>query len=250
MKWANKMAIRRAAGLGLLWGTWILFPAICGAAELSIRMGEGGELAPALQIIALLMVLSLAPALILMLTSFTRIVVVLSFVRQAMGTHQMPPGQVIIGLALFLTVFVMTPVWTRVQSEALNPYLAKEITQEEALSRAAQPVRAFMLRQTRQQDILLFIELTKRERPEGPEDIPLSILIPAFMISEMKTAFQIGFILYIPFLILDLVVASLLLSMGMLMLPPVMISLPLKLMLFVLVDGWNLLVGSLLKSFA
>jgi flagellar biosynthetic protein FliP len=244
-----RIVIILLAGLAIWSGICMLVPAACGAVELSLRVGEGGELAPALQIVALLTVLSLAPALILMLTSFTRIMVVLAFVRQAIGTHQMPPGQVLIGLALFLTVFVMTPVWNRVQQEALDPYLSKEITQEEALSRAAQPVRAFMLRQTRQQDVLLFIELTKRERPETPADIPLSILIPAFMISELKTAFQIGFILYIPFLILDLVVASLLLSMGMLMLPPVMVSLPLKLMLFVLVDGWNLLVGSLLKSF-
>lgn len=244
-----KMPISYSVGLVICLGAWMVAPAMCGGAELTLRVGEGGELAPALQIVALLTVLSLAPALILMLTSFTRIMVVLAFVRQAMGTNQMPPGQVLIGLSLFLTVFVMTPVWSEVQKEALNPYLEKEITQEEALGRAAQPVRAFMLRQTRQQDILVFIELTKREKPKTPADIPLSILIPAFMISELKTAFQIGFVLYIPFLILDLVVASLLLSMGMLMLPPVMVSLPMKLMLFVLVDGWNLLVGSLLKSF-
>jgi flagellar biosynthetic protein FliP len=222
-----------------------------GGPEITLRLGgESGELAPALQIVLLLTVLSLAPALILMLTSFTRIVVVLSLVRQAMGTHQLPPGQILIGLALFLTVFVMTPVWTEVHERALAPYLEHRITQKEALQRALVPIRGFMLRQTRQKDILLFLRLAQKPRPHMPEEIPISVLIPAFMISELKTAFQIGFILFIPFLILDLVVSSLLLSMGMLMLPPVMISLPLKLMLFVLVDGWNLLVGSLVRSFA
>jgi flagellar biosynthesis protein FliP len=220
-----------------------------GAPEISIKLGEGGDMAPALQIILLLTVLSLAPALVMMLTSFTRIVVVLSFVRQAIGTQQLPPAQILVGLALFLTVFVMAPVWSQIQQEALDPYLAQKISQKEAMNRAAQPITSFMLRQTREKDILLFLQLAKLERPKEPKDIPLSTLIPAFMISEMKTAFQIGFILYIPFLILDLVISSLLLSMGMLMLPPVMISLPLKLMLFVLVDGWNLLVGSLIKSF-
>jgi flagellar biosynthetic protein FliP len=219
------------------------------AAEITIRVGEKGDLSPALQILLLLTVLSLAPALVMMLTSFTRIVVVLSLLRQAIGTHQLPPGQILIALSLFLTVFIMAPVWTRVHQEALQPYLSHQISHEEALSRATVPVREFMLRQTREKDILLFVDLGKMERPQEPSDIPMSVLIPAFMISELKTAFQIGFLLHIPFVILDLVVSSLLLSMGMLMLPPVMISLPLKLMLFVLVDGWNLLVGSLVRSF-
>ncbi len=217
--------------------------------ELSIKLGEGAQVAPALQILLLLTVLSLAPALVLMLTSFTRIVVVLSLVRQAIGTQQLPPGQILIGLALFLTVFVMTPVWSRVHQEALEPYLQNQISQKEALERAIVPVREFMLKQTRQKDILLFLDLGKMEVPREPSEVPMRALIPAFMISELKTAFQIGFVLHVPFLILDLVVSSLLLSMGMLMLPPVMISLPLKLMLFVLVDGWNLLVGSLVRSF-
>jgi flagellar biosynthesis protein FliP len=221
-----------------------------GTPEISIRLGDGGDVAPALQIVVMLTVLTLAPALVLMVTSFTRIVVVLSFVRQAVGTMQLPPGQILIGLSLFLTVFVMTPVWTEVHREAVEPYLAHRITQKEALEKAARPVSAFMLRQTREKDILLFLDAAGKERPRTPEDIPLSVLIPAFMISEMKTAFQIGFVLHIPFLILDLVVSSLLLSMGMMMLPPVMISMPLKLMLFVLVDGWNLLVGSVIRSFA
>ncbi len=219
------------------------------AAELTIRVGDKGDLSPALQILLLLTFLSLAPALVMMLTSFTRIVVVLSLLRQAIGTHQLPPGQILIALSLFLTIFIMSPVWTRVNQEALQPYLSHQISHEEALSRATIPVREFMLRQTREKDILLFVDLGKMERPQEPSDIPMSILIPAFMISELKTAFQIGFLLHVPFVILDLVVSSLLLSMGMLMLPPVMISLPLKLMLFVLVDGWNLLVGSLVRSF-
>lgn len=217
--------------------------------ELSIKLGDGGEVAPALQILFLLTALSLAPALVLMLTSFTRIVVVLSLLRQAIGTQQLPPGQILIGLALFLSVFIMTPVWNRVHQEALEPYLQNRISQKEALEKAVVPVREFMLKQTRQKDILLFLDLGRMENPKEPSEVPMRALIPAFMISELKTAFQIGFVLHVPFLILDLVVSSLLLSMGMLMLPPVMISLPLKLMLFVLVDGWNLLVGSLVRSF-
>jgi flagellar biosynthetic protein FliP len=221
-----------------------------GAPEVNIRLEGADNLSPALQIVLLLTVLSLAPALIMMLTSFTRIVIVLSLLKQAMGTHQMPPGQIIAGLALFLTVVVMSPVWSKVHTDALAPYLKHEISQSEALARASNPVRAFMLRQTREKDILLFLNLTKQKRPNSPDDIPLSILIPSFMISELKTAFQIGFVLYLPFLVLDMVIASILLSMGMMMLPPIMISLPFKLLLFVLVDGWNLIVGSLVKSFA
>jgi flagellar biosynthetic protein FliP len=233
----------------VLFLTAITVPTAQAAPEISLSLGEDGNLAPALQVVALLTVLSLVPAIMLMFTCFTRIVVVLSFVRMAIGTQQMPPGQIMIGLALFLTVFVMTPVWSQVNEEALQPLFDKEITEKEALSRAAVPVRAFMLYHTRQKDVMLFLKLAKKPRPNEPEDIPTSVLIPAFMISELKTAFQIGFILYIPFLVLDMVVASTLLSMGMMMLPPMMVSLPLKLMLFVLVDGWGLLVGSLVKSF-
>ncbi|MGQ9655137.1 MAG: flagellar type III secretion system pore protein FliP [Thermodesulfobacteriota bacterium] len=220
-----------------------------GLAEIQIHVGDSAGLAPALQILLLLTVLSLAPALVLMLTSFTRIVVVLSLLRQALGTQQLPPGQILVGLALFLTAFVMAPVWSQVHTQALEPYLAQQIDHKEALNRAAGPISSFMLSQTREKDIQLLMGLAGMERPEKPRDVPLSVLIPAFMMSEMKTAFQIGFILYVPFLILDLVVSSLLLSMGMLMLPPIMISLPFKLLLFVLVDGWNLLVGSLIRSF-
>jgi flagellar biosynthetic protein FliP len=228
----------------------LLIPEVGRAVELSLRVGEGQQdLSPAIQIVLLLTVLSLAPAIIMMMTSFTRIVVVLALLKQAMGTHQMPPGQVLIGLAVFLTVFIMTPVWSEVHKEALNPYLEKQISEKEALERAVVPIRSFMLRQTREKDIMLFLKLTKTDRPKQPSDISLSVLIPSFMISELKTAFEIGFVIYIPFLLLDMIVASVLLSMGMMMLPPMMISLPMKLMLFVLVDGWNLMVISIIKSF-
>ena len=202
-----------------------------------------------LQIFVLLTVLSLAPAILIMLTSFTRIAIVLSLLRQAMGTHHMPPNQIIFGLALFLTFFIMTPVWQEVNEQALQPYLEKKITQEEALKNAAKPVRKFMFKQTREKDLALLVDIADVKRPRNINEIPNSILIPSFMISELKTAFQIGFLLYVPFLILDIVVASVLLSMGMMMLPPIMVSLPFKLMLFVLVDGWYLIVGSLVKGF-
>lgn len=208
-----------------------------------------GKVAVVLQIFLLLTVLSLVPAILVMLTSFTRIIIVLSVLRQAIGTHQMPPNQIIIGLALFLTLFVMTPVWQRVNQEALQPYLNKQITQEQALKKAAEPVRYFMFKQTREKDLALLVEIADIERPKNVDDVPISVLIPSFIISELKTAFQIGFLLYVPFLIIDMVVASVLLSMGMMMLPPIMISLPFKLMLFVLADGWYLIVGSLVRSF-
>ena len=202
-----------------------------------------------LQILFLLTVLSLAPAIVVMMTSFTRLVVVFSLIRHALGTQQMPPNQVLIGLALLLTFFIMSPVYNKINSEALQPYLAEKISQQEALKRALAPVRQFMFRQTRKKDLALFMKVAKQKRPSKLEDIPTLVLIPAFVISELKTAFQIGFLIYIPFLVIDMVVASVLLSMGMMMLPPFMVSLPFKLMLFVLVDGWNLLVGSLVKSF-
>ena len=182
-------------------GLLLLTPGVVRAVELSLSVGEGENLSPAIQIVLLLTVLSLAPAIIMMLTSFTRIVVVLALLKQAMGTHQMPPGQVVIGLAMFLTVFIMTPVWSEVQKEALSPYLEKQITEKEALEKAIVPIRSFMLRQTREKDIMLFLKLTKSDRPKQPSDIPLSVLIPSFMISELKTAFEIGFVIYIPFLL-------------------------------------------------
>ncbi|MFQ5444323.1 MAG: flagellar type III secretion system pore protein FliP, partial [Nitrospinales bacterium] len=176
--------------------------------------------------------------------------IVLSFLRQAMGTQQTPPTQILVGLALFLTMFIMAPVWTDINEKALQPYLDEKITQVQAFQTAAVPLKQFMLKQTRQKDLALFVNMVEGTRPSGIDQVNLQTLIPAFVISELKTAFQIGFLIYIPFLILDMVVASILLSMGMLMLPPVLISLPFKLMLFVMVDGWHLTIGSLVKSFA
>jgi flagellar biosynthetic protein FliP len=211
---------------------------------------DPGQASVVLEIFLLLTVPSLAPAILIMLTSFTRIVIVLSVLRQAIGTHQMPPNQIIIGLALFLTFFIMTPVWHDINQNALQPYLDKKITQQQALESASQPLRSFMFKQTKEKDLALLVDIADIERPRNVDDVPISVLIPSFIISELKTAFQIGFLLYVPFLIIDMVVASVLLSMGMMMLPPIMISLPFKLMLFVLADGWYLIVGSLVKSFA
>ncbi len=207
------------------------------------------DFAVTLQVIFLMTVLTLAPAILVLLTSFTRIVIVFHFIRQALGTQQIPPNQVLIGLALFLTFFIMGPTWNAVNARALQPYLKGEITQKEAFEKAKQPVRAFLFKHTRERDLALFVSLRQGEKPAGPEDVDTLTLIPAFAISELRLAFQIGFILYIPFLIIDMVVASVLMSMGMLMLPPMMISLPFKVLLFVLVDGWYLLVSSLVHSF-
>ncbi len=220
----------------------------------TVTIGAGDAAQPQqvsvlLQILFVLTVLSLAPAILVMMTSFTRLVVVFSLTRHALGTQQMPPNQVMIGLALLLTFFLMSPVYTKINEEALKPYLAEEINQEEALKRAMEPVREFMFKQTRKKDLALFLNISKTERPDALNQIPTTVLIPSFVISELKTAFQIGFLIYMPFLVIDMVVASVLLSMGMMMLPPFMVSLPFKLMLFVLVDGWNLLVGSMVKSF-
>ncbi len=210
---------------------------------------EPEKVSSLIQLVILLTILSLAPAILLMVTSFTRIVIVLSLIRHALGTQQMPPNQIIIGLALFLTFFIMSPVINRVNTEALKPYYAEQISGETAMAKAAVPVKEFMLKQVREKDLALFIKIAKEPRPAKPEDVSLTTLIPAFAISELKTAFQIGFMIYLPFLILDMVVASVLLSMGMMMLPPVMVSLPFKLLLFVLVDGWHLIIGSLVQSF-
>lgn len=207
------------------------------------------EVALSLQILFLLTVLSLAPAILIMTTSFTRIVVVLSFIRSALATNQMPPNQVLIGLALFLTFFIMAPTWQAVNENALQPYLAQEIGQQEAIERALEPLREFMFRHTRERDLALFIEMTGAEQPQDTSDVPTTTLIPAFIISELKSAFQMGFILFVPFLVIDMIVASTLMSMGMLMLPPVMISLPFKILLFVMVDGWHLVVRSLLLGY-
>ena len=232
---------------GSSWGQSFSIPSI------SLNVGDGGDepgrVAVVLQLLFLLTTLSLAPAILVMLTSFTRIVVVLSLLRHALGTQQMPANQIIIGLSLFLTFFIMTPVWNKVNSRALQPYINEEISAEKAFDLAAQPIKEFMLKQAGEKDIALFVKISRGERPQKPDEIKLPVLIPAFVISELKTAFQIGFMIYLPFLILDMVVASVLLSMGMMMLPPIMISLPFKLLLFVLVDGWNLIIGSLVQSF-
>jgi flagellar biosynthetic protein FliP len=218
--------------------------------SIGLDSAQGSEgIGLSLQIVLLMTVLTLAPAILIMTTSFARIVVVLSLLRQALGTQQLPPNQVVIGLAMFLTFFVMTPVWQQIHSQALKPYLAQEISQEEGFQRALDPLRTFMLKQTRERDLGLFLGMSQHEAPRNRDDVPTLVLIPSFIISELKTAFQIGFLLYMPFLVLDMVVASGLISMGMMMLPPVVISLPLKLMLFVLVDGWYLVVGSLVRSF-
>ena len=203
----------------------------------------------ALQILLLLTVLALAPTLLVMVTSFTRIVVVLSFVRTALGTQQTPPNQVIVGLALLLTFFTMNTVIRDVNDKAVQPYLKNQISQSVALDRAAQPLRAFMFRQTREKDIQLFYSISKEPRPQTQSDVPTYLLIPAFVISELKTAFEIGFAIYVPFIVIDMVVASILLSMGMMMIPPVTISLPFKILIFILVDGWNLTVAALFQSF-
>ncbi|MBN1828905.1 MAG: flagellar type III secretion system pore protein FliP [Deltaproteobacteria bacterium] len=202
-----------------------------------------------MQLLMLLTVLTLAPAILVMLTSFTRIVVVLSLLRHALGTQQIPSNQIVVGLSLFLTFFIMTPVWNQVNDDAVKPYMEERISFDKALSTTGEALKGFMLKHTREKDIGLFQAIARRERPATADDIGLSVLIPAFVISELKTAFQIGFMIYLPFLILDMVVASVLLSMGMMMLPPIMISLPFKLLLFVLVDGWYLVVGSLVESF-
>ena len=210
---------------------------------------KNADMSVALQILFLLTLLSLAPALLMMVTSFTRIVVVLSFLRQGLGTQQMPPGQIMIGLSLFLTLAVMAPVWHKIDTNALKPYMAGTLPREEALNEAFKPIRDFMFKQTGEKDLALMVSFTQSTKPKNRSEIPTHALIPAFMMSELKTAFQIGFLISIPFLIIDMLVASALMSMGMMMLPPMMISLPLKLLLFVLADGWNLIVGSLISSF-
>jgi flagellar biosynthesis protein FliP len=201
------------------------------------------------KLMLLLTVLSIAPGILILMTSFTRIIIVLSFVRTALATQQMPPNQVLVGLALFLSFFIMAPTFQEVNEQALTPLFNEEINLEQAYERASVPFKEFMSAHTRQKDLALFLEYSKAETPESIQDIPLTALVPAFAISEIKTAFQIGFMIFIPFLVIDMVVASVLMSMGMMMLPPVMISLPFKILLFVMVDGWYLVVKSLLQSF-
>ncbi len=228
-----------------------LAPLNAHAQTLTLDLGAGGGVTErALQLVALITVLALAPSILMMVTSFTRIVVVLSLLRSAIGTQTAPPNAVIVGLALFLTAFVMAPVFTQAYQAGIAPLVAGEIEPPEAFNRAADPFRTFMLRHVREKDLALFLDLSRAPRPERPEDVPLQVLTPAFMISELRRAFEIGFLLFVPFLIIDLVVASILMSVGMMMLPPVTVALPFKLIFFVLVDGWNLVAGSLVQSYA
>ncbi|NOY13710.1 MAG: flagellar type III secretion system pore protein FliP [Deltaproteobacteria bacterium] len=223
-----------------------------GLPTITVGIGEAtnpGEVSTALQILVVLTILSIAPAILLMTTGFTRIVIVLSFVRQAMGTQQAPSNQIIIGLALFLTFFVMAPVFDQINDNALQPYLNKQINQEQALKQALKPMRQFMFSQVGEKDLQLLVDISKSPQPDNRADISMLTLIPAFMLSELKRAFQMGFLLFVPFLMIDMIVASILMAMGMMMLPPIIVSLPFKILLFVLVDGWTLVIGSLIQSF-
>jgi flagellar biosynthetic protein FliP len=235
-----------AAGVAIV----SLLAAPAGAQDVSINFGQGTGLTErVIQMIALLTVLSLAPSILVMVTSFTRIVVVLSLLRTALGTATAPPNTVLVSLALFLTAFVMGPAFERAYDVGIKPLINNEITTQQAFERSSEPLRAFMLKNVREKDLTLFVDMSREARPDKPEDLSLRVLVPAFMISELKRAFEIGFLLFLPFLIIDLVVASVLMSMGMMMLPPVVVSLPFKLIFFVLVDGWSLVAGSLVQSY-
>ena len=251
-----RLAHLTAKTLGLilpiaLYGMPLLAAAQTGMPAVTSSPGPGGSqtYSLSLQTLILLTALSVLPAALLMMTSFTRIIIVLSLLRQALGTQTAPPNQVLIGLALFLTLFVMGPVFDKIYAEAYQPLSENKITMTQALERGAAPLKTFMLKQTRQADLALYVKLSNTPQLNGPEDVPLRVLIPAFITSELKTAFQISFAIFIPFLIIDMVVASILMSMGMMMMSPAIVSLPFKLMLFVLVDGWQLLIGSLAQSF-
>ncbi|HEY8297265.1 MAG TPA: flagellar type III secretion system pore protein FliP [Candidatus Baltobacteraceae bacterium] len=259
--WTRHRLFFAVGGVAVL-ALWVV-PAIANAAtaptapivpipQISFGVGQAHnprDVATSLQILLLLTVLSLAPTLLVLVTSFTRVIVVLSFVRTALGTQQVPPNQVLVGLALLLTFFIMSPVIKDVNANALQPYLKSQISQPVALDRAARPLRAFMFKQTRVKDIALFYGLAKEPQPAAQKDVPTYILIPAFVISELKTAFEIGFAIYVPFIVIDMVVAAILLSMGMMMIPPVIISLPFKILIFLLVDGWNLTVSAIFQSY-
>ena len=235
---------------------WILNTLMAAApqAQSTLKLdmtGNNGqvEMTMPIQILILLTLLTFLPAIIISVSSFTRIIIVFHFLRQALGTQEAPSNQILIGLALFLSFFVMNPTLTAIYDDAYTPWSKGEISQDVAMEKGAAPLRQFMLKSTREKDLQLFIELSRSAKPSGPDELPLRVLIPAFMISEIKTAFQIGFVLFLPFLVIDMVVSSVLLSMGMMQLPPVMVSLPFKVLLFIMVDGWNLVVSSLVKSY-
>jgi flagellar biosynthetic protein FliP len=218
--------------------------------NLSLNVDGIGAMSAPLQIVLLLTLISFLPAILVTMTSFTRIAIVFHFLRQALGTQEMPSNQILIGLALFLTMFIMAPVASQISTEAVEPAMAGKVTVTEALARGTPPLRTFMLKQTREADLKLFMDLGKVAKPKTKEELPMTVVIPAYIISELKTGFQMGFFLFVPFLLIDLVVSTTLLSMGMLQLPPAMVSLPFKVLLFVMIDGWNLLVGSIVRSFA
>ncbi|MES9997278.1 flagellar type III secretion system pore protein FliP [Desulfovibrio aminophilus] len=255
VSWTNRAGkalptILLSLGLIVLWAS----PALAQQApsltmQLSAGQAEPGKISVLLEILFLLTILSVAPAIVLTMTSFTRIIVVFHFLRQAMGTQQMPPNQILASLAIFMTCVIMMPVGKAVYNDAIKPYTEEKIGFQQALDSAQKPVRAFLFKHTREKDLSIFYSITGEPRPENKEQVPTILLVAAYTISELKTGFTIGFLIYIPFLILDMVVASILLSMGMMMLPPVMISLPFKILLFILVDGWSLLVGSLVNTF-
>ena len=236
--------------LGLLLSAVSLWAQVLPKISISVTdTKKPADVAVTLQILFLITVLALAPSILIMMTSFVRIIIVMSFLRRAIGTQTMPPDQILVGLSLFLTFFIMMPVFTQINDRALQPYLAQEIDWKKALNNASEPMRNFMLRQVNEKDVALFVRLAKIPPPKTVADLPMHVVLSAFMTSELKTAFIIGFILYIPFLVIDMIVASILMSMGMMMLPPVMISMPFKIILFVLIDGWNLIVKQLVLSF-
>lgn len=247
----KRRKILRAVLIALMLALLFTIPALAAESSDDVVISIGGldNSSNTLRILFLITLLALVPSILIMMTGFTRIVIVLSFVRNALGLQQTPPNQVLIGLALFLTLFIMSPVLKQINEEAYTPYSNGEITQEEAISKAMAPIRTFMLKNTNTKDLNVFINLAKLDRPKTYDDIPTEVLIPAFITSELKRAFIMGFLIYLPFLIIDMVVSSVLMSMGMVMLPPTMISLPFKVILFVLVDGWDLLVKSLVTSF-
>jgi flagellar biosynthesis protein FliP len=240
----------RTGFIGLLLATGALFAQTL--PKISISLGNAGkpaDVATTLQIVFLITILALAPSILIMMTSFVRIIIVMSFLRRAIGTQTMPPDQILVGLSLFLTIFIMMPVFKQINDDAFQPYMAQEIDWKKALNKASDPVRNFMLRQVSEKDVALFVRLAKIPPPKNVDDLPFQVILSSFITSELKTAFIIGFLLYIPFLVIDMIVASVLMSMGMMMLPPILISMPFKIILFVLVDGWNLIVKQLVVSF-
>jgi flagellar biosynthetic protein FliP len=246
LKWVILLVICLAPGLAF---SQVANPNSLALPGMAINFGQGVNLVDSIEVLLLFTIITLAPSILILCTSFTRILIVLSFMRQAIGTQNMPPNQLLVGFSLFLSLFVMQPTGERIYNRAIQPYMQKTITSTVAIEEITLGLRAFMQKQVRKADIGLFYDVTGKTAPQTIDNVPIHYLIPAFIISELKTAFQIGFLLYIPFLILDMVVASVLMAMGMMMLPPVVVSLPFKLLLFVLVDGWQLVTGSLLRSF-